>query len=40
MDRKTEYELLIEKLGKEYFGDMPEELKEKMLRLVVYMMIS
>jgi len=40
MENKTEQELLIEKLGQEYFKDMPEELRQKMLRLIVYMMIS
>ncbi|KPU44507.1 hypothetical protein OXPF_15900 [Oxobacter pfennigii] len=40
MEKKTEYELLIEKLGEEYFKDMSEEQREKMLRLIVYMMMS
>lgn len=40
MVQKTEMELLLEKLGEEYFKDMPEEVKQKMLRAVAYMMIS
>ena len=39
MEVKTAQELLIERLGEEYFKDMPKDVKEKMLRMIVFMML-
>ena len=40
MQNKTNSEMLMERLEKEYFKDLPEDEKEKMMKLVVYMMLN
>ena len=39
MEKKTEHELLMEKYEKEYFKDMPEDVRERLLKLVAYMLL-
>lgn len=36
----TDQEKLIEQLKKEYFKDLPEDEKERMAKLIQYMMIN
>lgn len=40
MEKKTEQEQLMERLKEDYFKDLPEEAREKMIRLISYMMLS
>lgn len=36
----TDQEKLLEQLKNEYFKEMPEEVREKMMKLVIYMMLN
>lgn len=36
----TEQEKLMQRLKEDYFKDMPEEMREKMIKLVIYMMLN